>query len=253
MPRIRIENLNGIFILQIERPEALNALNRATLIEMRTFLEKTAYQQKAKAIILTGGESKAFISGADIHEMNQLNPEEMVDFCALGQHVANLLENSPFLTIAAVNGYAFGGGFEIALACDLICASSHAVFGFPEVTLGLIPAFGGTQRLTRLLGPHLAKELILTGRRLSAVEAKDLRLINYIYDTRLIAECETIAQTIIQHSWPAIINGKRAINAALAYSMEKGLEKECTFYMSCFQTSERRAAMDAFIHKTKTH
>lgn len=248
MKNIIFEQVEGIFILKINRPDVLNALNRATLLELLGFLKNPPAE--CKAIILTGAGEKAFIAGADIKEMGQMSPQDMLEFCNLGQHVADLLEKGPYLTIAAVNGYALGGGLEMALACDFIYASSTALLGLPEVKLGLIPGFGGTQRLSRRVGLSFAKELIMSGRKISAHEALHLRIINKMCDfPALLNDALAVAKEILSHSFEAVIQAKFAVNASSLFDVETGLELERNVCAVCFASDERKKAMDAFLKR----
>lgn len=241
-----------IGILRINRPEALNALNLAVLLELRSFLENTVRQEKLKAIILTGTGDKAFISGADIREMQKMNSTEISEFCRLGQHVADMLETAPYLTIAAINGYALGGGLEMALACDFIYANKNSKIGLPEVSLGLIPGFGGTQRLQSAVGIRMAKELIMSGKTISAEFGKEIGIINQLCEPEeLISKSREIAEKVISHSFTAVMQAKRAINFGSQMKFESALELERNMFAACFETKERREAMTAFLEKSK--
>lgn len=241
---------NDIAVLKVNRPSALNSLNRAVLTDLLHFLQKTALEKHLKAIILTGTGEKAFIAGADIKEMQSFSPEQMLEFCKLGQNVANALETAPLITIAAVNGYALGGGLEMALACDFIYASEKAILGLPEVSLGLIPGFGGTQRLTRTIGINKSKELIMSGRTFSAQVAKEIGLINRICSPdALLQQCKDTAKEIINHSFRAVMGSKNAINCSMLLDVSQGYELERNICSACFDTVERRAAMKAFLAK----
>ena len=248
MKTLTCEINNQIALLRVNRPEVLNAVNRTVLEELQIFLEVTAQQQKLKAVILSGTGEKSFIAGADIKEMQTLDHHQMLDFCRLGQHVANLLESAPFLTIAAVNGYALGAGFELALGCDLIYASRLAQFGLPEVKLGLIPGFGGTQRLTSKVGLHIAKELMMSGRKLSAEEAKGLQIVNNVCEQPfLIDQCQQIATEILENPFNAVIQAKLAINSYTNLSRSAALELERNKCAVSFATPESKNAISAFL------
>lgn len=249
MKQLTLEITDHIGLLKINRPEVLNCLNSFLLNELQQTLETIIPRHELKALILTG-EGKAFIAGADIKEMSHFNSEQIKSFCQLGQHVANTLEKAPFLTIAAINGYALGGGLEMALACDFIYANQNAKIGLPEVTLGLIPGFGGVQRLVRAVGMRPAKELIMSGRIFSAEEALALGIINQIYtsETLIKKSCEMAAQ-ILANPFTAVIAAKNAINHAGDLSLLASLEMEREIFLDCFETSERKNAMNAFINK----
>ncbi len=247
MDNINYEENGDIAILQINRPNVLNALNRATLRELKVFLEHPP--ENIRAIILTGAGEKAFIAGADIKEMYHMSDRQIDEFCKLGQEVTNLLESTPLVTIAAINGYALGGGLEMALACDLLFAKLGSKLGLPEVQLGLIPGFGGTQRLTRVIGVHLAKEMMLSGKCLSAEEAFDLRLINRICEQEtLISSAIEAAQSILKHPTSAVSRVKKAINLSQSVPLQAGLDIEKALFLASFATEECKEAMDAFIN-----
>jgi enoyl-CoA hydratase len=240
----------SIGILKINRPPVLNAINRAALEEMLHFLQSKTHQEECRALILTGVGEKSFIAGADIKEMQSMSHTEMLQFCELGQEVTLAFSKAPFVTIAAVNGYALGGGFEMALACDFIYASKNAKFGLPEVSLGLIPGFGGTQRLSRAVGSRLAKELIMSGRSFSANEAAAWGIVNHICESdKLIGDCCAAAAEIIRHSPFAIFQAKRAIDAGYNLPLIEAIELERNMCAVCFTTEECAKGMAAFLEK----
>jgi enoyl-CoA hydratase len=239
-----------IGILKINRPEVLNAINRATLEEMLDFLRNKSKQEDCRALIITGAGEKSFIAGADIKEMREMSNTEMLQFTELGQEVTQAISRVPLLTIAAVNGYALGGGFEMALACDFIYASKNAKFGLPEVSLGIIPGFGGTQRLSRAIGTRQAKELIMSGRTFTAEEAYARGIVNQICETEtLIKDCSVVASEIIRHSHFAIVQAKHAIDAGYHLSMAEALELERNMCAVCFATEECSEGMTAFLER----
>jgi len=250
MSNLNIKTEHGITTIHINRPEALNALNQETLEELLHFLEKTARQENIKALILTGSGDKAFIAGADIKQMHQMDHLGMLEFCALGQRVADSLEAAPFLTIAAVNGYALGGGLEMALACDFIYAANDAKLGLPEVTLGIIPGFGGTQRLSRAVGTRMAKEMIMSGLTLSAERAREIGIVNHVCPgENLLKDCFATAGKIISHSFTAIVQAKNAINMGYHLGLREALEMERNMCAVCFATKERAEGMQDFLDK----
>lgn len=239
-----------ICILKVHRPEVLNAINRATLEELLHFIQYKVRQEQCHALILTGSGEKSFIAGADIKEMMEMTHTEMLQFCELGQEVTLALEKAPFLTIAAVNGYALGGGLEMALACDFIYASKNAKLGLPEISLGIIPGFGGTQRLSRIVGTRQAKELIMSGRTFTAEEAKAWGIVNHISESDLlIKECCIAASDILRHSIWAISQAKKAIDSGYHLSMNEALELERNMCAVCFATEECHSGMEAFLKK----
>lgn len=249
MSNIIYEKFDDIGVVKVNRPQVRNALNRAVLQELQYFLDVTAKQDRLKAVILTGAGDKAFISGADIKEMQSMNDEELHSFWFLGRVVADSLETSPFLTMAAVQGYALGGGLEMALGCDFIYSDSTALFGFPEVKLGVIPCFGGIQRLTRAIGSRLSKELIMSGRTVSAETAQSIGIVNQVFSgENLIAACLKTAKEITSHSITAIKEAKNAINCGERLSLNEAIVMETAMCKTCFSTPERKEAMNAFLH-----
>lgn len=250
MKNLTLQKSGHTAILSINRPEVLNSLNFNVLEELKQFFEITIIEEQIRAVILTGSGDKAFIAGADVKEMSTMDHATMIQFIQLGQHVANLIETSPALVIAAVNGYALGGGLEMALASDFIYSSQNAKFGLPEVLLGLIPGFGGTQRLSQAIGSRKAKELTLSGKIVPAEEAKELGLVNEIYSSdQLLNACVDFAKTICTLSSTAIINAKKAINGGMTPKMDSGLELERNLFSACFETEESKKAINAFLLK----
>lgn len=250
MKTVSIERDGPIAYMKMNRPEILNALDAVALEEILELLEQLAKETQIKALIITGRGDRAFIAGADIKAMQNMSHLQMMEFLNLGQKVSNAFENAPFVTFAAVNGYALGGGFEMALACDFIYASSTAKFGLPEITLGIIPGFGGTQRLAKAIGPRLAKEMILNGKIINAEEAKALGIVNQICDPEfLIQSCTDAAKRIIKFSSVAIQLAKKAVQRGTYLSLEDGLELEKNMCAVCFDTPERVEAMEVFINK----
>jgi enoyl-CoA hydratase len=247
---LKFEQTNQTGLLTINREKALNALNRDLLLELEDFLQNTLPQQDTRVLIITGAGEKAFIAGADIKQMQNLNHFEMLKFCDLGQKVGILLETIDVVTIAAVNGYALGGGLEIALSCDFIYASENAKLGLPEVSLGLIPGFGGTQRLLRAVGTRQAKELVMTGNQISASESLDLGLVNKVFpQNELIENCYKTADRIHKNAFTAVSQSKRSINNGNALSMRDALELEKQCCAVCFASDDRLEGMTAFVEK----
>lgn len=245
-----MEKDGPIAVVKMNRPEVLNALDTQTLEELLILIELLVKGQQTKALILTGQGEKAFIAGADIKAMQSMSQHQLLDFLNLGQKVSNAFENAPFVTLAAVNGYALGGGFEMALACDFIFASSMAKFGLPEVTLGIIPGFGGTQRLARAIGTRRAKDMIMNAKIINVEEAHSLGIVNQICDSdTLLAESKTAVGRVAQYSTLAIRQVKRAIQCGSSLSFEDGLELEKNMCAVCFETPERKQAMEEFINK----
>lgn len=252
MKHLKIQNYGAISVVEVCRPEALNALNRELLHELQGFLQQAEQKANLRAVILTGSGDKAFIAGADIKEMSHLDNHHAVQFCYLGQQVAEALERATFLTIAAVNGYALGGGLELVLACDYAFAAEEARMGCPEVTLGLIPGFGGTQRLARAIGTRAAKELILSGRTIKAEEAHDLGIVQRVVKREaLINECLASAKSVVTHSALAIAKAKYAIDKGYEMSLHQGLDLERHSFVDCFASPGRVAGFETFLNKNK--
>ncbi|KPK74554.1 MAG: hypothetical protein AMJ79_13780 [Phycisphaerae bacterium SM23_30] len=249
MELISFKKTGRIGILKFNRPRALNALNGALLEELEEFLCTGINAEPIRALVVTG-EGKAFIAGADIKEMQSFDREGIRRFCELGHRITHLLENLPMITIAAVNGFALGGGLEIALACDFIYASRDAKLGLPEVSLGVIPGFGGTQRLPRAVGARLAKELITTGRSLDAEEGLRVGLVNKAVEPeKLLEEAINTAEKILQNSFSAVTRAKRSVHEGGGLLLEKALEVEREYFVDSFTTKDRAEGMAAFIEK----
>ena len=247
---IDISKNNQIGILTINRPDSLNAMNREVLLEFINELKKIQSEKDIRVIIITGSGEKAFIAGADIKLMQKMNREEAFDFANLGQELANLIEKSDKPVIAAVNGYALGGGCEIALSCHLRIASDNAVFAQPEVKIGLLPGWGGTQRLPRIIGRGLANEVILTGRNVVAKEALDIGLVNKVVpQEELMNTCFDIANAILKNSPNAIAESIKLIRLAAGTKLKKGLSKEAKSFSELFETEETVEGLTAFVEK----
>lgn len=240
-----------IGILEFNRPEVLNALSFGLLNELDQFLSRDLPQKNIRVLILTGSGEKAFIAGADIKEMQKMNHMEMLRFLDLGQRVSKFLEEMDKITIAAVNGYALGGGLEMALGCDFIYATNSAKLGLPEVSLGLIPGFGGTQRLCRTVGNRMAKELVMTGRMIDAQEALRIGLVNRLVDTpdELMEAAKNTANEINKNAFSAVTQAKRAINSGSSMAQNEALEMEKQCCTVCFATDDRLEGMTAFLEK----
>jgi enoyl-CoA hydratase len=252
MENLLYEKQDKVGILKINRPHAMNALNAEVLNELLKFLHHLGSQREISVLIFTGVGERAFIAGADIKEMQNMDHLQMLQFCTLGQCVSHALESAPFVTLAAVFGYALGGGLEMALACDFIYAGQSAKLGLPEINLGIIPGFGGTKRLSEAVGPRRAKEMILTGKTLTATEAFELGLVNRICsDGELLKDCLDIAQTIAKYSPHVISQAKRAVNLGHYLPVHEALELERNICAVCFAAPERAHAMTAFFNRPK--
>jgi enoyl-CoA hydratase/3-hydroxyacyl-CoA dehydrogenase len=242
---------NHLGIIYMNRPEALNALNSKVLNDLETAIEELGRDDEVRALIITG-YGNAFVAGADIKEMMGQTLEESREYTKYGQEVFSKIENLNKPVIAAVNGYALGGGCELALACDIIVASKMAKFGLPEVNLGIHPGFGGTQRLPRLVGRARAKELIFTGNQISANEAYEIGLANKVVDPeQLMDETKQIAKTIASKGPIAVSQAKQAINKGLEVELVEGLNMELDSIAIAFNTEDKKEGMEAFVQRRK--
>jgi enoyl-CoA hydratase len=251
---IKVENQERTWMLTITRPQALNALNSQVLEEIHDFisgLEKKTFSEAA-ALVITGQGEKAFVAGADIKEINSLTPTEALAFAQKGQKLFLRLEALPIPVIAAVNGFALGGGCELALACDFIYASENAKFGLPEVSLGLIPGFGGTVRLSRVIGQNRAKELIYSGEMISATEALRLGLTNKVLPSvELLPAALAIAKTISGRASVAVAHAKRSVLESFDAAREQAMTIEAREFSALFTTKDFHEGTTAFLEKRK--
>jgi enoyl-CoA hydratase len=247
---LRITSEGRTAIITVNRPDALNALNSALLEEFVATLNDLGSDPGVGAIIVTGAGDKAFIAGADIKEMSEMTPLEARAWSELGHRIATLLETMRKPTIAAINGYALGGGCEVALACDVRLASESAMFGQPEISLGLIPGWGGTQRLARATNIGYAKELILTGRMVDAQEAFARGLVQHVHPAdELMERAIELAQMMASKSPVALYYAKEATNRALHGDIAGGLVHESDLFSLMFSTEDAREGMNAFVEK----
>ncbi|HHW57471.1 MAG TPA: short-chain-enoyl-CoA hydratase [Clostridia bacterium] len=247
---VKMELKEGTALITIDRPKFLNALNRETLKELDQILEEVKANEEAKAVIITGAGEKAFVAGADISEMKDMKPLEAKEFGEFGQKVFRKIELMKKPVIAAVNGYALGGGCELAMACDIRIASHNAKFGQPEVGLGIIPGFGGTQRLPRIVGISKAKELIYTGDMIDAEEALRIGLVSKVVEqNKLLEETYKIAKKIMTKGMIAISLAKEAINASIDTVIDTGMSYEAKAFAVCFATEDQKEGMAAFLEK----
>jgi len=245
---IRLDIEDAVAILTIDRPKALNALNSKTLQEIESALH--ALPATARALIVTGGGDKAFVAGADIAEMASISAAQAREFAALGHRVFQTLEQLAIPTIAAVNGFALGGGCELALACDLIYASEKAKLGLPEVSLGVIPGFGGTQRLTRVVGKMRAKELVFTGERLDAAKAKEIGLVlDVLPADQLLPHCKAVVGKLLKNGPLAISQAKRVIEYGADQDLRAANELERQGFAVLFGSEDQKEGMKAFLEK----
>ena len=248
---IRLEKNNHVAVLTVSRPEALNALNSAALEELAARAEEVRADEDIRVLIITG-EGKSFVAGADIAEMKDLDSEQGRAFGLKGQAALTAIESLPIPVIAAVNGFALGGGCELALCADIRIASEKARFGQPEVGLGITPWFGGTQRLPRVIGLSKAMELILTARMIKADEALSLGLVDRVAaPEELMSEAMKLAETIAANAPVAVRNSKAAIRRFTGASLGNDLEAEAGLFGACFATLDQKNAMGAFVSKTE--
>jgi enoyl-CoA hydratase len=251
MEYINYEEKEPIAIITINREKALNALNSQVLAELDQTLDNIDLD-KIRCLVLTGAGEKSFVAGADIGEMSSLSKAEGADFSRKGNKVFRRLETFPIPVIAAVNGFALGGGNELAMSCDIRLCSENAVFGQPEVGLGITPGFGGTQRLARLVGAGMAKQLIFTGRNIKADEAYRIGLVNAVYPAaELLEAAEKMAAGIAKNAPIAVRNSKKAINDGLDVDMDTALVVEEKMFGDCFETADQVEGMTAFMEKRK--
>ncbi|WP_371372656.1 short-chain-enoyl-CoA hydratase [Sporomusa aerivorans] len=242
----------GIGVLTLHRPQALNALNYDLLKELDEVLAHIAQDAAIKVVIITGSGDKAFAAGADIAEMQPLSALGGRSWGRFGQAVFNKIENLPQPVIAAVNGFALGGGCELAMACDLRLASEKAKFGQPEVTLGIVPGFAGTQRLPRLVGKGRAKELLFTGDIIDAQEAYRIGLVNKVTaPEELMTTARALAEKIMSRAEVAVQLCKTAVNKGLDMDLASGVAYEAEVFGLCFATADQKEGMTAFIEKRK--
>ncbi|MFZ7103979.1 MAG: enoyl-CoA hydratase-related protein [Peptococcaceae bacterium] len=241
-----------IAIVTINRPKVLNALNKETLLEIKEAFTGLAQDMEVKSIILTGSGEKAFVAGADISYMQPLQAMDAFEFGKMGQEAFMAIEGSPKPVIAAVNGFALGGGNEIAMACDLRIAAENAKFGQPEISLGIIPGFAGTQRLPRLIGKTKAKELIYTGDMIDAQEAYRIGLVNKVVPlAELLPEAKKMAGKIAAKGALSLKAAKSAVDIGLETDFATGSIHEAELFGLCFSTADQKEGMTAFLEKRK--
>jgi enoyl-CoA hydratase len=240
----------GLYLLTLNRPRALNALNAATLSEISAALDDVRSDAGARVLLITGAGDKAFVAGADIAEMQAYTPEQARAFSAHGMAVMHAIEALPIPVIALVNGYALGGGCELALSSDWILASETAVFGQPEVKLGIPPGFGGTQRLTRLVGRAMALELLTTARQVKAAEALALRLVNHVYPAaELRVRGLEMARAIAANGPIAVRLAKQCAHRGLDLDLANACVLETQSFALSFATADQKEGMSAFLAK----
>ncbi|MEN8246156.1 MAG: enoyl-CoA hydratase-related protein [Thermodesulfobacteriota bacterium] len=243
---------DNMALITFNRPKALNALNGALIDELSDALDTIAGNEEIKVLILTGAGDKSFVAGADISELATFNSLQAKLFSERGQTAIFKIQELSIPVIAAVNGFALGGGSEIALACDFIYASDNAKFGLPEITLGIIPGFGGTQRLPRLIGQNAAKELIFTGNMISAAEAQTLGLVNRVCSQEeLMNQVRKTAQTIASRGRVSLRAAKQAVNRGMNVDIVTGCQIEVEAFSVCMASPDAKEGTSAFLEKRK--
>ncbi len=243
---------DGICTVKINRPDKLNAMNMDVAKELVNIFENLGKDDTVKVIILTGEGDKAFSAGADIEYMSKISPDESEEYAKLGQLVTATVENVKQPTIAAINGFALGGGCELAMSCDIRIAANTARMGQPEVTIGIPPGWGGTQRLMRIVGIAKAKEMVYTGKMIKADEAREIGLVNHVVElSTLMDETMTMAKTIAGNSAIAVRMSKAAINKGRNADLDTGLGIELLAWRNCFTHPDREERMTAFVNKSK--
>ena len=251
MEFINYEVEGAVAVLTINRPKALNALNSAVLDEINEAIDAIDLDT-VRALILTGAGEKSFVAGADIGEMSTLTKAEGEAFGKKGNDVFRKIETLPIPVICAINGFALGGGCEISMACDIRICSENAVFGQPEVGLGIIPGFGGTQRLARTVGIGMAKQLIFTGRNIKAPEALRIGLVNAVYPAEeLMPAAKKMASIIAGNAPIAVRNCKKAINDGLQVGIDEAIVIEEKLFGDCFETEDQKYGMAFFLDRNK--
>lgn len=247
---ILYEKKSSIAYITVNRPKVLNALNRATMADLRAAFEDARDDASVRVVLITGAGEKAFIAGADINELSQLSPVEAKEYTHRGQAVFDLIENLGKPTIACINGFALGGGCELAMACTIRLASENAKLGQPEVKLGIIPGYGGTQRLPRLVGKGMAMQLNLTGEMISAQDALRIGLVNDVSPLpELMARAEAMAKKIAGNAPLAIRYCMEAVNKGMDMTLAEGLFLEATLFAVSCATEDKKEGTTAFLEK----
>lgn len=249
---ILFEVQDGVGVLTFNRPKSLNALNPKTLEEVAEVIENAKKDRNIRVLLLTGAGEKAFVAGADITEFQKMNPLEALLFAERGQEIFFQLEQLAIPVIAVVNGFALGGGCEMAMSCDFIYASENAKFGQPEINLGIIPGFGGTQRLSRLVGRAKAKELCMTGEMIDARQAKELGLVAKVFPAdQLLTESMKVAETLAVRGQVALRAIKQVVDRGYDVDLKSGCALEAQAFSVCFTSQDAREGVAAFLEKRK--
>ncbi|MGF6906423.1 enoyl-CoA hydratase-related protein [Fusobacterium sp. PH5-44] len=246
------ESNESIVTISLNRPKALNALNKELITELDSIINILEKDNNIKVIIITGSGDRAFAAGADIEEMSLLNPDDGKAWGAMGSMVFRKIEKSKKIYISAINGYALGGGCELAMACDIRIGSHNIKMGLPETGLGIIPGYGGTQRMQRIIGMGKAKELIFTCDLIDAQEALRIGLINHVVESEVLLEKSyEIAKKIIKNSFNAVMLAKEAINIGNQVDIDSGIKIEQNLFGLCFAHNDQKEGMNAFLEKRK--
>lgn len=252
MKFINIDVKDYIGTITINRPEALNAMNKELVADLKLAVEDCLENKKVGVIVIVGAGEKAFIAGADIKSMQKMSGRQALEFSREGQEMTMVIENSPKPVIAAINGFALGGGCEIALACDMRIASENAKFSQPEVALGIIPGWGGTQRLPRLIGKGRAIEMITGGEMIDANEALRIGLVNHVVPlSELIEKVQFLAKSILKNGPVAVGAALKCIHRGFDQHLENGLDLELNAFAELFETDEQHEGTTAFVEKRK--
>jgi enoyl-CoA hydratase len=249
---IKVTSKGPRLTITINRPDAMNALNETVLDEIEEALLEDFDADEHRVIVFEGAGEKAFVAGADISGMKEMRPDDAHEFASLGQSITSIIETLPVVTIAKVRGFALGGGCELAMACDLVIAGKSAKFGQPEVNLGIIAGFGGTQRLVKRVGLHVALDMLLTGRgrMLSGDEAFQLGLASRVIDDdKLDTEIDKIVDAITKTGPQAVADTKRLVREAQHMSLDAGLSAEASAFALCFAREESKEGIEAFLAK----
>ena len=251
MSFVNCEMQGAVAVLTIDRPKALNALNPEVLADLKAAFEGID-QNTARCVVLTGAGDKSFVAGADIGSMSTMTKAEGTDFGKLGNDIFLMIENFPLPVIAAVNGFALGGGCELSMSCDIRICSDNAMFGQPEVGLGITPGFGGTQRLARIVGLGMAKQLLYTARNIDAAEALRIGLVNAVVpQADLMDAAMKMANTIAKNAPIAVRACKKAVNEGMQVSIDKAVEIEEKLFGDCFETHDQVEGMACFLSREK--
>ena len=252
METLNFEKQDHVGILKINRPQAMNALNGQLLSELDELLIQLSEDKTLRVLIVTGEGEKAFVAGADIKEMKDHSSDEAFKMAQNGQRIFSKLESLPFATIACVNGFALGGGMELALSCDMIVASEKAKFGLPEVSLGLIPGYGGTQRLARVVGANNARRIIFSGEMFSAEQAKSWGLVSEVYSPEdLMTSTLKLAKSISFKAPLAVSAAKKSLYEGIQTDLESGLQIEAEGFKEVFKTKDHDEGISAFMEKRR--